>query len=191
MKYLNRTSFALLSVMLFVSCSDEESNFYSVENAEVLYIDDDKATYSKGELLWLNLKIPKNQEDKVSNSEIDIFGLTGATETFVRLSLFSAENQDTRAIELNPELIEVEMGSMLTQENNTQILGRAIYQNGVYEMRIGIPLETSGNFFLANSELARGNQGLAFNTNTGREIQFSTRIRNSNEEGRFEFTVQE
>ncbi len=190
MKNKHLTFTALLFLILLTSCS-EDGKFYLVENGEVLYVDNDKSTYLRGELLWLNIKIQKNQQDKNSNSEIDIFNLTGATETFVGLSLFSSENMNGSAVELNPEAIQVEKGSMIIVENNSKILGRAIYQNGFYEMRIGIPLDSTGNFFIANSGIASGGQGLAFNSNSANEVQFNTSIRNSNEEGRFEFTVQD
>lgn len=188
MKNIHLTFTAILFLILLSSCS-EDGKFYLVENHGVIYIDDDKSTYLKGELLWLNIKIQKNQQDKNSNSEIDIFNLTGATETFVGLSLFSSENSNGSAVELNAETIQVDKGSMIIVENNSKILGRAIYQNGFYEMRIGIPLDNTGNFFIANSGMAIGGQGLAFNSNSPNEVQFNTSIRNSNEEGRFELTV--
>lgn len=189
MKHSNLPILALFFLLILTSCSKEENKFYLVENSEVLYIDDDKSIYSKGDIFWLNMIIPETQMDQITNSEIDIFQLTGAEETFVGLSIYDNNDSEINTVVLNPDLFQVELGSFVIQDN-LKILGRAVYQNGSYRMRIGIPLNTSGEFFLANSDIAGGTQSLAFNTNGNNNIQFNTRIRSSNGEGRFNFVVE-
>ncbi|QLE01635.1 hypothetical protein HX109_08685 [Galbibacter sp. BG1] len=177
-------------LLLNISCSDEEYKFYIVENPGAIFIDNDQSNYSKGELLWVNINILDTQKDQFTNSEIDIFKLTGSRETFVNLSIFKIDSSEISAIALNPDSIQVEFGSIVIQDN-FKILGRAIHENGQYEMRVGIPLIDSGMFFLANSDHTMGDQTFAFNTDGNNEIQFKTHIRNSNKNGRFEFVVKD
>lgn len=180
----------MLSLFLFISCSEDENNFYLVKNPEAIFIDDNQSIYSKGDLLWLNIEIPTKQKDERSDSEIDIYDLTRAVETFIGLSIFQEKDSQINAVPLDLSKIEIDLGSVIIQDNS-EILGRAMYENGRYQMRIGIPLVNPGNYFLANSGNAFGTQTLVFNNDRNNSIQFSTRIRDSNVDGRFEFVVQE
>ncbi|MGJ8734650.1 MAG: hypothetical protein ACSHW4_15955 [Cellulophaga sp.] len=196
MKTLKITLILFFMAIFFVSCSNsEDSEFYNLENREVVYVDDSKSTYEVGDILWLNMNVESKQNDDRSDKEIDIYNLTNASETFYGFSVFLIEDDNFSPVTLEQENLVEEIGklnlSVNTVPENSELLGVAPYSEGNYKLRVGIKLEKAGNYFLANASLGLGEQMLTFNPTNGKDVQinFHTKIRNSDANGRFLFTV--
>ncbi|MCE2612310.1 hypothetical protein LVD13_04940 [Flavobacteriaceae bacterium D16] len=186
----------LLTSFLVLSCSESNNRTtYEIKSENVVFIDDDKTTFEQGDYLWLNIKIPSTQVDDLTGRSLDIFELTKANETFFGFSLFAENGDGFTPVRFEVADIEIQKGLLnvidYREPANTELLGVAQYMNGNYEMRAGIPLNTIGKFFLANTELGSGTQGMAFNPANGSDIQISlsTKIQSSNSEGRYYLSV--
>jgi hypothetical protein len=194
---ISKILMSLFFISIFItSCSNsDDSGYYDIENLEVVFIDNNQSSYEVGDILWFNMNISSIQNEESTDKQIDIFNLTKATETFFGFSVFQIKDEDFSPLAFNQDNIIEEVGKLnvvfYEEPENTKLLGVATYNDGNYQLRIGIPLENSGNYFLANDGVGSGTQGLTFNTNNGKNIQvnFSTKIRNSDSDGRFYFTV--
>ena len=190
------TTYLFFISIFITSCSDSNDfQYYDIENQEVVFIDNNQSSYEVGDILWFNMNIESKQNEKSTDKEINIFNLTEATETFFSFSVFQINDEDFSPVAFNQDNIIEEIGKLNIGFNeepqNTRLLGVAPYSDGNYVLRIGIPLENTGNYFLANDGVGSGKQGLTFNSNNGenKQINFTTKISNSDSDGRFYFTV--
>ena len=194
---MNLSRILFLFTSFFVlSCSESnDRTTYEIKSESVVFIDDNKSTFEQGDYLWFNINIPSNQTDDLSGKSLDIFELTKANETFFGFSLFAVNGDGFTPVRFEAEDLVIEKGLVnvidYREPANTELLGVAQYLNRTYEMRVGIPLNTIGEFFLANATLGSGTQGMAFNPTNGSDIQISlsTKIQGSNPEGRYYITV--
>lgn len=196
MKILKIAFNLILITIFFTSCSNsDDSEFYNLENREVVYVDDDKVTYEVGDTLWFNMKVESKQNDDKSDKEIDIYDLTKALETFYGFSVFLIEDDNFSPVTFKQENLVEEIGRLNLTVNavpeDSELLGVAIYSDGSYKLRGGIKLDKVGNYFIANAGLGLGEQILTFNPANGKDVQinFHTKIKNSDTDGRFYFTV--
>jgi len=194
---ISKITIYLFFIAIFItSCSDSNDyEYYDIENQEVVFIDNNQSSYEVGDILWFNMNIASKQNEKSTVKEINIFNLTRATETFFGFSVFQVNDEDFSPLAFDQDNIIEEIGKLnvvfYEEPENTKLLGVAPYSDGNYLLRIGIPLEKAGNYFLANDGVGEGKQGLTFNPTNGKNIQlnFITKISNSDSDGRFYFTV--
>ncbi|WP_422079982.1 hypothetical protein [Ulvibacterium sp.] len=179
-----------------IGCEDSnELNFFQIRNENVVFVDDDRSVFEQGDYLWFNIDIPTVQTDRISEKDIDIFKMTRADATFFGFSLFEADGDSFTPLRFETDEIIIEKGILnvidYREPANTELLGVADFNNGTYGMRAGIPLKSNGQFFLANSPSGSGGQDMGFNPTNGSnaQIRISTKIRNSDSEGRYHITV--
>lgn len=179
-----------------ISCEDSnELNFFEIRNENVVFVDDDRSVFEQGDYLWFNIDVPRVQTDRISQKDIDIFKMTRADATFFGFSLFKTDGDNFSPSRFEADEIMIETGNLhvidYEEPANTRLLGVADFNDGAYKMRVGIPLESNGQFFLANSGTGTGTQGMSFNPTNGSDAQISlsTKIRNSDPEGRYHITV--
>lgn len=185
----------VISGFIITSCSDSDiPNPIIINNENAVFVDENQSVYEVDDLLWLNINISTIQEDQDGTIR-DIFELTKANETFAGFSLFEVDGESFTPIEFEEKDIAIEKGHLNVNDDaetaNTRLLGVARYNDGIYEMRVGIPLKSIGEFFLANPELGSGNKSMVFNPTNGSDIdiQLSTKIQGSNSDGRYYITV--
>ncbi len=198
---ISKITCCLFFIVIFInSCShSNDFKYYEIENEEVVFIDNNQSSYEVGDTLWLNINIESKQNGKIaeqneiiSDREIDIFNLTKATETFFGFSVFQINEENFSELALDPDNVIEEMGRLnVGSSEDTSLLGVAPYSDGKYQLHVGIPLENAGNYFLANSGNGLGRSRLTFNPTNGAgiNVNFITKIRNSDSDGRFYFTV--
>ncbi|MEM7380127.1 MAG: hypothetical protein AAF361_02885 [Bacteroidota bacterium] len=188
----------LLVVLLsfLTNCSESsDQNYLQIMNENVVFVDDDQSSYETGDYLWFNMDISTIQTEIRSEKTIDIFNLTEAKETFFGFSIYQVNGEEHSPLEFNRTAFLIDNGRLNVRSNDdlssTDLLGVAFFEDGIYKMRVGIPLEDSGQYFIANSGLGSGDQGLTFNPTNGSDIQidFTTKIRSSGDDGRFYFEV--
>ncbi|RKN81317.1 hypothetical protein [Ulvibacterium marinum] len=188
----------LLVILCFnsISCEDsDELNLFEIRNENVVFVDDDRSVFGQGDYLWFNINVPTMQTDAFFERGVDIYKMTRADATFFGFSLFEADGDSSTPLRFGADEIIIETGDLhvtgFEESANTKLLGVANFSSGTYKMRVGIPLESNGQFFLANSETGVGGQGMSFNPKNGSDAQItlSTKIRNSDSEGRYHITV--
>jgi len=179
-----------LLVMILTGCS-EDFKSYQVQVDNALFVDNDQSIYQKGDLLWLNINIPKEQIDTKTGKTIDIYDLTDVYDAIFTFSLYSIGDTEFESVTLDFNNIEVNKGGIyLTDEVKLAVVAGYDYYNGVYDVRVGIPLKDIGNYFIANGLTGSGNFEISFSSEN-HEVHFSTNIKNADTEGRFHLTVNE
>lgn len=178
------------------SCSDSDGpNTFEIRNEQVIYIDNDQSAFEQGDYLWFNIRIPTSQTDAATGKALDIYRLTKASDTFFGFSLFALDADGAVPVRFEAGEIIIETGNLnvidYREPANTELLGVAHYNDGQYEMRAGIPLKNKGEFFVANSQLGAGTQGMAFNPANGSDFQITltTKIQGSDTDGRYFISV--
>lgn len=172
------------------SCSDDLTS-YNVEEENTIFVDNNQSLYQKGDLLWLNINIPKEQIDTKTGKTIDIYDLTDVYDAIFTFSLYSIGDTEFESVTLDFNNIEVNKGGIyLTDEVKLAVVAGYDYYNGVYDVRVGIPLKDIGNYFIANGLTGSGNFEISFSSEN-HEVHFSTNIKNADTEGRFHLTVNE
>ena len=196
MNNLKITIYLILISLFIINCSESNDyEYFQIENQDVVFIDNDQSSYDVGDILWFNINIASEQNEDSTDKQIDIFNLTKATETFFSFSVFQINDENFSPLVFDQNDITEEVGKLnvvfYEEPENTRLLGVAPYSDENYMLRVGIPLENPGSYFLANDGVASGGQSLTFNPTNGKNVQisFSTKIRNSDSEGRFYFTV--
>ncbi len=190
MKLSQLTSFLSLIVLLFHSCSDDLTS-YNVVDENAIFIDNDQTMYQKGDLLWLNINIPKEQIDAKTGKTIDIYELTEVYDALFTFSLFSIKDAEVSRVVLDIKNIEVNKGGIYIQDEvKLGISAGYDYYNDVYDVRVGITLIEIGEFYIANGLSEIGKFEMSF-TSENHDVLYSTTIKNSDAEGRFHLTVSE
>ncbi|MFS4418632.1 hypothetical protein [Maribacter sp. 2307ULW6-5] len=135
---------------------------YEASVPDAVFVDNDQTAYRVGDTLWINLGLPSQLTD-VNGLPLDLVELTEATEAFASFGLFLKTEFDNDAqLNLSENEIVEEIGTLSTNEYDSQLGSAALLFDGVYQARHGILLPQAGEFILRFSHLSPDGDAIVY-----------------------------
>lgn len=167
---------------------------YEVALPELVFVEDNQKQFAQGDTLWINIKVPQQIEN------YNIFQLTKTEQASLYFQFEKMENFELPfLLNFTENDIVADFGAIEVDEYNTSRLVAHLQRDGeLYRSRVGIVLRSEGNFLLSEINVAYNEPPNQFSIWFSDEeyheepvenVIILTTIRESNEEGKYEFKV--
>lgn len=164
---------------------------YNAISLDGIFILDDQKTFTLGDTLWINVRIPNTLKD-INQNEININGLTSATETAASFELLLKTGYDQLArINISENEIINEIGVLVPEAYDSALRSEAVLGDGFYIAKQGILLNQPGIFTLKNlySDTVFYGFYTEYNENLVNQITVETSFRSSSNPAEYTFEV--
>ena len=186
-----------LPLLLAFQCEDQIDTIKdSVEELNLINIEDNRSTFSVGDYIIINTEI-SNKQITIDDKEISLseYLFNKSNPLYYYLILHKLSEDDTYEEVIIGETMEI-IGGVNSSETNPYISIINFFDNekNVFSSKIGIKLMDSGTYLLGGNIInTNSNDGkIVFDLYNGidREVFFSTSIANSNIDKYYEFAVE-
>ncbi|TYB76630.1 hypothetical protein ES676_04610 [Bizionia saleffrena] len=192
------TSAILLTTIALCAglCCPEEDDYnghnYTVENDALLSVEGNVSTLNLGDTLYFETAISDTQS-KTTNENISISDFTQSGEpitySLLVYKLNSYGNFDR--ITLNDDSITTIEGSVFVVEdpNNPYLQLKTVLTENTYKNKFGVTVLEAGTYYIGGDYNTYNGKIGIYTTNEFGTLNITTKIVNSNTEGRYIFTI--
>ena len=195
---MKRTLPSLFILLVVVSLGltgcdkDDTKGTLNIELDNLLFVDEDKRTYARGETIWFNIDIPNVMTD-IQGKERNVQEISGATTALTNIKFFKETGFSLPShLRLSESDYVVEQGEMELFPFETLMRTRAAFENDSYKFRFGVILAEAGDYFISTPS-GEGKFETFFDVGNGNDTDFNLKssLRGGDASNRFLFTVTE